>query len=42
LSGISEHLAAYKKPRLIEFVSELPRDSDGKVDRAKVKSEFGQ
>ena len=42
LAGISENLAAYKKPRLIQFVDQMPRDQTGKIDRAKVKTEFGK
>ncbi len=42
LSGIAETLAAYKKPRVIEFVSRLPRDEAGKIDRQEVKAEFGK
>jgi len=41
LAGIANHLAAYKKPRLFEFVEKLPRDDSGKVDRLKVKTDFG-
>ena len=42
LAGIAEHLAAYKKPRLIQFVDQLPRDQTGMIDRVKVKAEFGK
>ena len=41
LAGISEHLAAFKKPKLVEFVDKLPRDSQGKIDRQRVKSDHG-
>jgi len=40
-AGISEHLAAYKKPRVIEFVNHLPRDEQGKIDRRQVKETYG-
>jgi acyl-CoA synthetase (AMP-forming)/AMP-acid ligase II len=39
--GISEHLAAYKKPRVVEFVDHIPRDKQGKIDRLQVKEKFG-
>lgn len=42
LTGIADHLAAYKKPRLLEFVVQLPRDDAGKVDRLQVKAKYGQ
>ena len=42
LAGIAENLAAYKKPRLIQFVDQLPRDQNGLIDRVKVKAEFGK
>lgn len=32
-----EHLAAYKTPRRIEFIDELPRDSEGRIDKARLK-----
>jgi len=40
-AGISEHLAAYKKPRVIEFINHLPRDEQGKIDRRQVKETYG-
>jgi len=42
LAGISDNLAAYKKPRLVQFVDQLPRDQSGQIDRGKVKAEFGK
>ncbi|MBF0276223.1 MAG: AMP-binding protein [SAR324 cluster bacterium] len=33
---VGEHIAGYKKPKIIEFVKNLP-EKDGKVDRSKVK-----
>ncbi|MDY6966213.1 MAG: AMP-binding protein [Halobacteriota archaeon] len=32
-----EHLASYKKPKLIEFVSELPRHIDGKIMKQELR-----
>ena len=30
-----EHIADYKRPRIVEFVDELPRDPNGKVRKPK-------
>jgi len=35
------HLASYKKPKLVAFVSELPRRADGALDRAAVDAMHG-
>ena len=32
-----ERLAGYKRPRSVEFMSELPRDPDGKIWKRKLK-----
>jgi long-chain acyl-CoA synthetase len=32
-----EHLADYKRPRIVEFVDELPRDPNGKVRKPKLR-----
>jgi long-chain acyl-CoA synthetase len=32
-----EHLADYKRPRVVEFVDELPRDPNGKVRKPKLR-----
>jgi benzoate-CoA ligase family protein len=34
---VKSHLAAYKYPRWIEFVSSLPKNDRGKIDRRKLK-----
>lgn len=34
---VKQHLASFKKPRIIEFVSELPKGATGKLDRKKIK-----
>jgi acyl-CoA synthetase (AMP-forming)/AMP-acid ligase II len=43
--AIIEHcrarLASYKKPRIVEFTSSLPKTSVGFVDRAAVDAAFG-
>lgn len=33
----TEHLAAYKRPRSIEFVSQLPKTATGKIQRFKLR-----
>jgi fatty-acyl-CoA synthase len=38
-SHVKENLAKYKVPREIEFVDELPRKPQGKVDKQKLKDE---
>jgi acyl-CoA synthetase (AMP-forming)/AMP-acid ligase II len=35
-----EHLTSYKKPKLIRFVSELPRNTVGKVQKAQLREMF--
>ena len=34
-------MASYKKPKLVEFVSAIPRSADGMVDRAKADELYG-
>ncbi len=36
---VGEHIAGYKKPKIVEFVESLPQ-KDGKVDRGKVQELF--
>ena len=36
-----ERMASYKKPKLITFVTQLPRGPDGQLDRQKVDDEHG-
>jgi len=38
---VGERIARYKKPQVVQFVHELPVLQDGSVDRAKVKSLYG-
>ncbi len=38
---VASKIARYKKPRYADFVSELPKTADGKIDREKVKAAFG-
>jgi long-chain acyl-CoA synthetase len=38
---VASRIARYKKPKHIDFVLELPKNQDGSIDRAKVKSEHG-
>lgn len=35
------HIASYKKPKLVEFVTALPRNTSGLIDRAAVDAAFG-
>ena len=34
---VKERSAIYKYPRIIDFVSDLPRTSNGKISRAKIR-----
>jgi len=34
---VREHMAEYKRPRIVEFVDELPRDPNGKVRKPKLR-----
>lgn len=36
-----EHLASYKKPKLIDFVTQLPRSADGQLNRQQVDDTYG-
>jgi long-chain acyl-CoA synthetase len=38
---VGAHIAGFKKPRYIEFVSEIPLLKDGSPDRARVKELYG-
>jgi acyl-coenzyme A synthetase/AMP-(fatty) acid ligase len=35
-----EHLAGFKCPRAVEFVTDLPRLDSGKIQRAKVRDRY--
>lgn len=37
---VREHMAAYKMPRRVHFVDQLPRDDNGKVAKGKLKSSY--
>jgi acyl-coenzyme A synthetase/AMP-(fatty) acid ligase len=39
---VRERLADYKRPRGIEFVSELPKTATGKLQRFKLRSRSGE
>jgi len=41
IAFVSQRIASYKKPRYVEFVSELPLLKDGSPDRAKIKELYG-
>lgn len=38
---VAARIARYKKPKYVVFVSSLPKDEDGFIDREKVKSRYG-
>ena len=38
---VASKIARYKRPKYIEFVSELPKTKEGLIDRGKVKSTYG-
>jgi long-chain acyl-CoA synthetase len=37
VAWVREHLADYKRPRVVEFVEELPRDPNGKVRKPRLR-----
>jgi acyl-CoA synthetase (AMP-forming)/AMP-acid ligase II len=39
--AVASRIAAFKKPRYVDFVEKLPRTPDGDVDRAAVKADHG-
>ena len=39
---VGERIAGYKKPRYVEFVSDMPVLADGSPDRNRVKAEHGE
>jgi acyl-coenzyme A synthetase/AMP-(fatty) acid ligase len=39
---VKSHLAPYKYPRWIEFVSSLPKNDRGKIDRKKLKTQLAK
>lgn len=41
IAHCKEHIASYKKPKIVEFASELPRTNIGLVDRDAVDARFG-
>ena len=38
---VGERIARYKKPQIVEFVTELPLKDDGSLDREAVKTRYG-
>lgn len=42
ITFVSSKIAAYKKPRYIEFVSQLPKTKEGNINRAQVKAKFSR
>jgi len=41
ITAVADRIASYKKPRLVEFVDQLPRTREGEIDRGVVKSTYG-
>lgn len=41
VAAVVNRIAAYKKPQRVDFVSKLPRQADGEIDRAAVKAAHG-
>ncbi len=39
---VASRIARYKKPRYVEYVHQLPKQSDGTTDRNQVKAKYGQ
>jgi acyl-CoA synthetase (AMP-forming)/AMP-acid ligase II len=39
--AVTDRIASFKKPRLIDFVEALPRLESGEVDREQVKETYG-
>ena len=39
---VAGRIARYKKPRYVEFVTELPKTAEGAIDRPQVKSLYGK
>ena len=40
LPEIDEQMAAYKRPRWIEFTEELPKTATGKIQRFKLRDDY--
>lgn len=38
---VTSKIASYKKPKYLDFVAQLPRTNDGRIDREKVKATYG-
>jgi len=39
---VAQRIARYKKPKYVEFVDGLPKNSSGNIDREKVKERYGK
>jgi long-chain acyl-CoA synthetase len=42
VEAVTARIAAFKKPRHVQFVEALPRTSEGQIDRAAVKMAYGE
>jgi long-chain acyl-CoA synthetase len=40
IAWCADRLAGYKRPRSVDFVSELPRDAAGKLQKRKVREPY--
>lgn len=40
-AAVASRIAAYKKPQRVDFVSQLPRQANGEIDRAAVRAAHG-
>ncbi|MSO38215.1 MAG: acyl-CoA synthetase [Acidimicrobiia bacterium] len=40
VSWVRDHIADFKRPRIVEFVDELPRDPNGKVRKPKLRDAY--
>jgi acyl-CoA synthetase (AMP-forming)/AMP-acid ligase II len=41
INAVTSRIAAYKKPQVVTFVEEIPRQENGEIDRAAVKAAHG-
>ncbi len=40
MTWVRDHMADYKRPRIVEFVDEMPRDPNGKVRKPKLRDAY--
>jgi len=39
--AVTERIASFKKPRVVDFTDSLPRGPEGEMDRVEVKARYG-